>query len=103
MTACKEAPTPATTTTTTLTVDSEEPLDLEHNSLYRSVVGKLQWEAPVRPGCAFAVTELARGLNIPTIASFRRLKHLLRRIKGKLHYTILLQPKLFIDLFRRKT
>ena len=58
---------------------------------------EFQWEAPVRPDCAFTIQELARYLNEPTVASFRRIKHLLRCIKGTLHYKILLKPKLFMD------
>ena len=80
MTYCKEASTP-TVMTTTLNTDSEEPLDSDLHSQYRIVVGQRQWEAPVRPDCAFTMKELARGLNEPTLASFRKLKHLLRYIK----------------------
>ena len=96
MVACKEASTPATSAIV-ITPDSEEPLNPEQRSQYRRHVGKFQWEAPVGPDCAVTIKELARDLNEPTVASLRRLKHLLRYSKGTLHDTILLQPKLFID------
>jgi hypothetical protein len=59
---CKETSTPATSTTV-ITQDSEESLNPEQHSQYRRIVGKLQWEALVRPDCAFSIKELARYLN----------------------------------------
>ena len=73
--------------TTTLTTDSEELLDSDRHSQYRSVVGQRQWEAPVRPECAFTIKELARNFNEPTVASFRKVKTSLAIYKNE-HFTI---------------
>ena len=54
MTYCREATTPELATFT-MTTDSEEPLGAEQHSQYRRVVGKVQWEAPVRLDCAFTI------------------------------------------------
>ena len=72
MSDCNETSTPATLTTA-VTADSEEPRDSGQHSQYRRVVGQLQWEAPVRPDCAFTIKECARYLHGTTVALFRRL------------------------------
>ena len=69
MTECKEASTP-TVMTTTLTTASGESLDSNQHSQYRIVVGQRQWEAPVRPDCAFTIKEPSRNVNEPAVAHF---------------------------------
>ena len=66
-------------------------------SLYRKCVGKLQWVVPLRPDIAFATKELARHLNEPNYENVGKLKHLLRYLRGTLHYKLRLQPRLTLD------
>ena len=90
---CKETNTPSPATSTP-TADAEDLVDTDRHSLYRRTVGKLQWQVPVRPDMAFTVKELARKLNGPTESDFKQLKHLLRYLKGSLHYKLYLKPDL---------
>ena len=68
------------------------PLDPARHKLYRTAVGKLLWATPVRPDISFAVKELSRSLQAPTQQDEKQLKHLLRYLKGTLHFTTSLQP-----------
>ena len=68
------------------------PLDQARHKLYRTAVGKLLWATPVRPDISFAVKELSRSLQAPTQQDEKQLKHLLRYLKGTLHFTTSLQP-----------
>ena len=55
---------------------------------YRSAVGKLQWLTGTRPDIQFAVKELAREVSNLQPSSIIKLKHLLRYLKGTLHYAL---------------
>ena len=68
------------------------PLDSARHKLHRTAVGKLLWATPVRPDISFAVKELSRSLQAPTQQEEKQLKHLLRYLKGSLHFTTSLQP-----------
>ena len=68
------------------------PLDQARHKLYRTAIGKLLWATPVRPDISFAVKELSRSLQAPTQQDEKQLKHLLRYLKGTLHFTTSLQP-----------
>ena len=68
------------------------PLDQARHKLYRTAVGKLLWAAPVRPDISFAVKQLSRSLQAPTQHDEKQLKHLLRYLKGTLHFATSLQP-----------
>ena len=69
-----------------------QPLDPARHKLYRTAVGKLLWATPVRPDISFAVKELSRSLQSPTLQNEKQLKHVLRYLKGSLQYTTCLQP-----------
>ena len=60
--------------------------------LYRTAVGQLLWAMPVRPDLSFAVTDLSKSLQAPTLQDEQQLKNVLRYIKGTLHFTSSLQP-----------
>ena len=62
---------------------SDVPLDQAEVALYRTVVGKLLYVSEEFPEYMFAVKECSRELREPTSGSFRRLKHLVRFLKGR--------------------
>ncbi len=59
---------------------------------YRRMVGKLQWLSYTRPDMAYAKKELARGLQQPTVRDQKKLKHLIRYLKGTKHYKFCIRP-----------
>ena len=69
-----------------------QALDPARHRLYRTAVGKLLWVTPVRPDISFAVKELSRSLQSPTQHDEKQLKHVLRYLRGSLHYMTSLQP-----------
>ena len=74
---------------------SADILDQTLHSLYRRVVGKLQWVVPLRPYFCHTVKELARFLNEPTQQQLTRLKHLMRYVKGTLDYHFVIKKAIF--------
>lgn len=61
----------------------EEEVPLEPNKPYRNVVGSLAYLADTtRPDIAFVVNRLARKLAAPTQNDWKRVKHLLRYLRG---------------------
>ena len=85
------AVTPGATTTTT-TPEQEELLDKDEHAQYRRVVGKLQWLSYTRPDLSYAVKELARSLQQPTVRDKQRLRHCLRYLAGTSAYKFVIQP-----------
>ena len=73
--------------------DGDEALDATEHRHYRRSVGRLQWLCPLRPDICYAVKELARSLSAPTREDQARVKHLLRYLKGTLHYVFVLAVK----------
>ena len=66
--------------------------------MYRKIVGMLQWIAQLRVDCIFAIKELARSLHAPTVEDRAKLKHLLRYIKGTLHYRFVLRVHIMVNI-----
>ena len=60
----------------------EQELSKEEHAAYRTMVGKLQWMTYTRPDIGFAPKEVASAFTQPTRADQKKLKHLLRYIKG---------------------
>ena len=89
---CKPAPVPGLISSKVIE-DSEEPLSASDHQYYRQVVGRLQWLTPIRPDLCFSVKELARSLSSPTTADFEKVKHILRYLRGTLHYRFTLHPQ----------
>jgi hypothetical protein len=58
---------------------------------FRTTVGKALWLLPVRPDLNFAVKEVARHLQKPTVADWARLKRIARYIAGTKDTILLLQ------------
>ncbi|XP_022040579.1 uncharacterized mitochondrial protein AtMg00810-like [Helianthus annuus] len=55
-------------------------------TLYRSLVGALQYLTITRPDLSYAVKQLSQFLHNPTIDHFRAVKRLLRFVKGTLSF-----------------
>lgn len=85
------AATPGTATLKQSTND-EAPLDKQEHADYRRAVGKLQWLTYTRPDISFSTKELARDLQQPTQQSLRKLKHLLRYLRGTQQYKMIIRP-----------
>ena len=90
MEASNPASTPGTATLKQSTND-DAPLDAQEHADYRRAVGKLQWLTDARPDISFATKELARDLQQPTQQSIRKVKHLLRYLRGTQHYKMILR------------
>ena len=67
-------------------------LSTEDHSLYRRIVGRLQWIVPLRPDIAFSTKELARRLTAPTTADMNAARQVLRYLVGTTHYVYALRP-----------
>ena len=89
----KPAVTPGTDTLKRTTEESE-PLSAEDHRRYRRIVGKLLWLTCVRNDIMFAVKELSRGLQAPTLHDQAKLKHLLRYLVGTKDIVEVIRPKL---------
>ena len=77
-------------------IDGDEALDTIEHKRFRRSVGRLQWICPLRPDINYGVKELARGLAAPTREDQARLKHLLRYLKGTLHYVFEIAVKVIL-------
>ena len=71
---------------------NDDLLNAADHRLYRRFVGKLQWVCPIRSDITYAVKELARWLTAPTTRNWNQLKHLMRYLKGTLHYKSFIKP-----------
>ena len=92
--------TPAVTpgaTTSTSTPEQDELLDKQERAQYRRLVGKLQWLSYTRPDLSFAVKELARSLQQPTVRDKQRLRHCLRYLAGTAHHKFAIQPSIHLS------
>ena len=103
MKTCKPSPTPGSETLKRATLENEEPVDAETHKLYRRMVGKLLWLTNVRNDIMFAVKELSRGLQQPTLLHMNKLKHLLRYLAGTKTLAETLRPNRQLLLDPSKT
>ncbi|KAF5444723.1 hypothetical protein F2P56_033831, partial [Juglans regia] len=55
-------------------------------TLYRSLVGALQYLTITRPDLAYSVNSVSQYLHAPTDAHFQAVKRILRYVKGTLHF-----------------
>lgn len=89
---CRVAPAPAAPPTSSPPQVVAEVMGKERHGLFRRIVGKLARQVCLRPDSAFIVMGLARPANGPTDEDITWLKHLLRCIKGSLHFKKALGP-----------
>ena len=89
MTNCKASPSPLPLKTCT---DSVDDLPFSQPSLYRSLVGALQYLTITRPALAFAVNHACQFLQSPLTSHFALVKRILRYLKGTLHHGLHFAP-----------
>ncbi|XP_028122362.1 uncharacterized protein LOC114319536 [Camellia sinensis] len=65
---------------------SLDGLPFSNPSLYRNIVGGLQYLTITRPDLALAVNQACQHMHLPTNADFQAVKRLLRYVKGTLHH-----------------
>ena len=70
--------------------DAEQDKDEESYNQYnfRSIVGRLQWLTGCRPDIQYAVKELARDSNSVRPSSWKKVKHLIKYLKGTLQHRL---------------
>ncbi|CAL2280003.1 unnamed protein product [Prunus armeniaca] len=83
MESCRPCPTPSKPHTQVLPTDGEP---LKEPSVYRSIVGALQYLTFTRPDLAYSVNTVCQFMNNPTEVHFQLVKRILRYIQGPLHY-----------------
>ena len=64
----------------------------EDPTLYRSIVGALQYATLTRPEFSFAVNKVCQFLSQPLEEHWKATKRILRCLKGTLHHGLLLRP-----------
>lgn len=82
MSECKPNASP---TTSKLPPDPSDPW-FEDVTLFRTLVGSLQYLTLTRPEIAFAVNFVCQHMNKPKLSHFCAVKRILRYIKGTLHH-----------------
>lgn len=74
-------------------ISSKKPIDpCEDGTLFRSLVGSLQYLTLTRPEIAFSVNSVYQHMHKPTVSHFGAVKRLLRYIKGTLHHGLHFTP-----------
>ncbi|PKU73010.1 Retrovirus-related Pol polyprotein from transposon TNT 1-94 [Dendrobium catenatum] len=82
MTNCKSVVTPTSSKSTKLSSPSP---DFVNPSLYRQLVGSLQYLTLTRPDITYAVNKVSQHMHQPTEQNFEDLKRILRYLHGSLH------------------
>lgn len=77
------SPTPMVTTCK-LTVNEGDPI--ENESMFRSIVGALQYVVITRPDIAFSVNKVCQYMHKPLDTHFKAIKRILRYLRGTLDY-----------------
>ncbi|KAI4351259.1 hypothetical protein L6164_005635 [Bauhinia variegata] len=83
------------TSTTLLPRDDFAPADA---SLYRKIIGSLQYLNLTRPDVAFSIIKLSQYMQAPTQTHFLALKRLLRYLKGTLQFGLILHKNSLLHL-----
>ena len=81
---CKEAISPISTKKTS----QLHSVLFAQPSLYRSIVGALQYLTITRPNLAFAVNQVCQHMQAPFVDHFSQVKRILRYIQGTLGYEL---------------
>lgn len=93
MTECKPAPSPISSSSSSLSICSSPAFS--NPSLYRSLVGGLQYLTLTRPDLAFAVNQACQHLQHPSHTDFAKVKRLLRFVQGTLTHGLHFSPSSF--------
>lgn len=71
---------------------------LDNPSLYRSLVGGLQYLVNTRPDVAFVVNQLSQHLNSPSILDWMKAKRILRYLRGTVDLILHIKHSLELTL-----
>lgn len=82
MDSCKPPATPCKPHSQLLSAERTTMVD---PSLYRSLVGSLQYQTFTRPDIAFAVNSVCQFMNAPTELHFGVVKRIIKYLKGTIH------------------
>ena len=93
MTTCNPAPSPGVPHMKG-TAEDEAPLDQEQHKKFRRLFGKIQRLAYTRPDISYGAKELARSLQAPTQLDNKKLKRMIRYLKGTRYVRHNLRPKI---------
>ena len=61
-------------------------------TLYKSLVGALQYFTITRPDISYAINSVSQFLHAPTADHFLAVKHILRYVRGTLHFGLTFRP-----------
>ncbi|KAL3820422.1 hypothetical protein ACJIZ3_006327 [Penstemon smallii] len=86
---CKPVNSPMAPSTRLSAYDSTS---FENLTLYRSIVGSLQYLLFTRPDLAFSVNRVCQFMHAPCISHWQSVKRILRYLKHTLDYGLLLRP-----------
>ncbi|KAJ4818128.1 hypothetical protein LUZ62_030694 [Rhynchospora pubera] len=81
---------------TSLSLHEGDPMD--NPSLYRTIVGALQYATITRPDIAFAVNKVSQFMHSPTNLHWEAVKRILRYLNGTLTYGLTLKPAINLVL-----
>ena len=95
MDAAKPTYTPLSTTSTLTLNDGTTAAD---STLYRQIIGALQYLNLTRPDLSFAINKLSQFMHKPTSLHFQHPKRLLRYLKATINYGILLKKTTALTL-----
>ena len=76
------------------TQPTKHQLDHEQHKQHRRLVGKIQWLAHTRPDIGYRAKELARSLQSPTQFDNKKLRRMIRYLKGTRYTRHNLRPKM---------
>nr|XP_016510540.1 PREDICTED: uncharacterized mitochondrial protein AtMg00810-like [Nicotiana tabacum] len=91
MTDCKPSPSPADSTIQL----SKHGETFAGPSVYRSIVGALQYVTITRPEISFSVSRVCQYMHNPTMDHWKAVKRILRYLKGTLTYGLSIIPSTF--------
>lgn len=90
MTDCKPSPSPVDTTFRLS--KHGETFDFDYPSLFRSIVGALQYATITRLEISFSVSRVCQYMQNPTLDHWKAVKRILRYLKGSLTHGISITP-----------
>ncbi|XP_028107337.1 uncharacterized protein LOC114306316 [Camellia sinensis] len=76
-----------------LPANSDKPF--VNRSVYRSIVGALQYLTITRPDISFVVNQLCQHMHNPTVGHYAGVKRLLKFIKGTIFHGLTYTPSSF--------
>jgi hypothetical protein len=68
---------------------------LENPSLYRTIVGALQYATITKPDIVYAVNKVSQLIHCPTTIRWGAVKRILRYLTGSISHGITLKPTIY--------